>query len=296
MEVKMKKLIALSLIIIILCPILSACNIAANLTHFLYDNEELYTVGDGVINDKIDRVEIDWIRGDIKIEYHSLENIRFTESPDKDVDDDMIMRYRVEGSTLKIKFSASGEWNFNNIKKDLTLYLPSDLSLSELDINTTASVVTLRELNIEDLTMDTVSASVMLDNCNITSEIEIETVSGNIHIDAEAIPSLTIETVSGRMNITADTIEELDIETTSGSVLLDCSEGIEKMDISAVSGEVDLSLPENSAFTVRFDTVSGKLTSTLPFTQDGDAYHVNGGGNGYKIDTVSGDVTITKSK
>ena len=79
MEVKMKKLFAISLIIIILCPILSVCNVAANLTHFLYDNEELYTVGDGVIEDKIDRVEIDWIRGDIKIEYHSLENIRFTE-------------------------------------------------------------------------------------------------------------------------------------------------------------------------------------------------------------------------
>jgi DUF4097 and DUF4098 domain-containing protein YvlB len=290
----MKKFLALCFLIAVISLSLTAC-VVTDPTRFMYDNEELYEVGDGVTDAKIERVEIDWIDGNIKVAYHSLDNIRIAEKSDDKLDDDMVMRYRVVGTTLKIKYCASGSWSFDNIEKDLTLYLPKGLILSELNIDTVSDVVTLTELNILDLTVESTSASVMLDNCMVSNEIELETVSGNLHIAADKINKLKIETVSGRMNISADSIEELEIETTSGNSIIDCN-SIGTMDIDSVSGDVELKLPEDSAFTLRYSSVSGKLTSALDFTKEDKAYHINGGGRGYKISTTSGDVSIAKKK
>ena len=290
----MKKILVLCFTIIIIALSLTAC-VINDPTRFMYDNEELYEIGNGVTDAKIERVEIDWIDGNIKVAYHSLDNIRITEKSDDKLDDDMVMRYRVVGTTLKIKYCASGSWSFDNIEKDLTLYLPKGLVLSELNIDTVSDVVTLTELDIHDLTVESTSASVMLDNCKVSNEIELETVSGNLHVAADKINKLKIETVSGRMNISADSIEELEIETTSGKTILECN-SISTMDIDAVSGSVELKLPEDSAFTLRYSSVSGKLTSALDFTKEDKVYLVNGGGRGYKISTTSGDVSISKKK
>ena len=289
----MKKILAVVIIVLALSIPLTAK--LSDSTQFIYDNEELYEVGNGVTDVKVDRVEIDWIYGDIKVAYHSLDNIRITEKSDTDLSDDMVMRYRIVGTTLKIKYCASGSWSFNDIEKDLTLYLPNGLILDELNIDTKTDVVTLTELNTVDLTVKGGSASVMLDNCNVSNEMTLETVSGNLHVTADKINKLKIETVSGRMNILAESIEDIEIETTSGKTVLDCAY-IGTMSIDSVSGGVELKLPEDSAFTVRYSSVSGKLTSALDYTKEEKAYHINGGGRGYKISTNSGDVSIAKRK
>ena len=130
----MKKILAVVIIVLALSIPLTAK--LSDSTQFIYDNEELYEVGNGITNVKVDRVEIDWIYGDIKVAYHSLDNIRITEKSDTDLSDDMVMRYRIVGTTLKIKYCASGSWSFNDIEKNLTLYLPNGLILSELNIDT----------------------------------------------------------------------------------------------------------------------------------------------------------------
>ena len=289
----MKKILAVVIIVLALSIPLTAK--LSDSTQFIYDNEELYEVGNGITNVKVDRVEIDWIYGDIKVAYHSLDNIRITEKSDTDLSDDMVMRYRIVGTTLKIKYCASGSWSFNDIEKDLTLYLPNGLILDELNIDTKTDVVTLTELNAVNLTVKGGSASVMLDNCNVSNEMTLETVSGNLHVTADKINKLKIETVSGRMNILAESIEDIEIETTSGKTILDCGY-IGTANINSVSGGVELKLPEDSAFTVRYSSVSGKLTSALDYTKEEKAYHINGGGRGYKISTNSGDVSIAKRK
>ena len=73
----MKKILAVVIIVLALSIPLTAK--LSNSTQFIYDNEELYEVGNGITNVKVDRVEIDWIYGDIKVAYHSLDNIRITE-------------------------------------------------------------------------------------------------------------------------------------------------------------------------------------------------------------------------
>ena len=289
----MKKILAVVVIVLALSIPLTAK--LSDSTQFIYDNEELYEVGNGVTNVKVDRVEIDWIFGDIKIAYHSLDNIRITEKSDTDLSDSMVMRYRIVGTTLKIKYCASGSWNLDDVEKDLTLYLPNGLVLEELNIDTKTDVVTLTELNAVNLTVKGGSASVMLDNCNVSNEMTLETVSGNLHITADKINKLKIETVSGRMNILAESIKDIEIETTSGKTVLDCAY-IGTANINSVSGGVELKLPEDSAFTVRYSSISGKLTSALDYTKEDKAYHINGGGRGYKINTNSGDVSIAKRK
>jgi len=292
----MKKIFAFILVVLMLCPLLAGCNMSANITNFLYDNEELYTVGNGNISvGDINKIEIDWINGDVKVVYHGLDTIRIVERSEDELNEDMTLHYYANGDKLKIKFASSGEWNFKDIEKELTVYIPQSLMLAELDIDTVDSVVKLTDLALINLHVDTISASVMLDNCNITQNIEVETVSGSIHIDADRINKLDMETVSGVMNITANDIKGLNIETTSGSAYITANDYLGQSDIDTVSGNITLRLSLYSSFTVRFGSVSGRLNSDFDLRKDGNKYDYNGGGVGYKIDTTSGDVTITRS-
>ena len=293
----MKKLIILILAVLILCPALSACNTSSNVTSFLYDKAELYSVGGANLEvGDINKIKIDWIDGKVNVAYHSLDTVRISEKTETGKEEeDLTVHYLVDGNTLRIKFAASGEWVFKNVKKDLTVYLPVGFDLDQLEIKTKDSVVTLDEIAVTDLYVDTVSGSVMLDNCHVSRDIEIETVSGSIHIDTDNVESLKMETVSGSMNVTASVITVLDVETSSGQVNINASEYIGSIDIDAISSDVTLKLPETASFTLRYITQTGKMSCALPYKKEDGKYLINGGGSGYKISTLSGDVTVTKT-
>ena len=90
-------------------------------------------------------------------------------------------------------------------------------------------------------------------------------------------------------DVRADELERIfdsvDANTASGSVTLTSSSLPREIDADTVSGDVTLTLPKDSAFRYEFDTISGRLKSSLP-----DA--VSGSDATVEIDTTSGGLTL----
>lgn len=77
--------------------------------------------------------------------------------------------------------------------------------------------------------------------------------------------------------------------STSGEVDLALRKCPDKIELTTVSGDVELELPRNAGFTLRYSTASGDLESDFPLT----AGRTYGDGSGsITIDTTSGDLKI----
>ena len=78
-------------------------------TNFFYQNSDKYTVGGASLSHPISAIDIEWISGHVNVKYsNDGENeVVFSESYDKKLDDDLLLHYWLDGTTLRIKFAAS---------------------------------------------------------------------------------------------------------------------------------------------------------------------------------------------
>lgn len=141
------------------------------------DADETYTPGGAEIDaDDIRNIKIEWIDGNVDIEYYDGEKIAFTED-----ESNYPLQYKVDKNELTIceyqKKVASAKK-----EKDLKLMLPMGFMASEIDL-------------------EIVSANVNTTNLNAIA-VDVETASGNVNLDFEAQPlNLELESVSGDINL-----------------------------------------------------------------------------------------------
>lgn len=225
-----------------------------------YENEKLYSTGSAEIQaDGITNISVDWISSDIYVEYYDGETISISEPEQSNPD--YTLRYRVAANELKIKFCKSGLKNVNPHNKSLTLRLPKNLNLTELDIESVSSNVYIEEINAKEINFDTVSGNI--------------TATGSfLDIDTNG--------VSGNSNITTYTVPK-------------------DVDSDTVSGDVILTLPGDiSGFTVHATTVSGNfrksgfdnITSVTDKKGRNGTFTYGNGSTEIDFDSVSGDFEI----
>lgn len=271
----MKKIFLRTAALALCAVLLSGCSIPNlfGVSSFYYEDAEKYTMGGATLNGTIDKVEIEWINGSVLVTTHDDSTVAFEEQSDRKLSTDTTMYYWQEGATLHIKYGRSGRWNPSGLNKDLTLYLPEQLALAEMEI-------------------DVVSAGVILEGVS-ADQMTLETVSGGITADLPgAVAALEIDTVSGSANISAAQVATFVADSVSGAVSLSTTAAPETLKVETVSGGVDLYLPEQAGFTLRFDTVSGKLETALAGKSDGNQIVFGDGSGTYLVDTTSGNLTI----
>ena len=227
-----------------------------------YDNESLYSVGSGEVSaNGITELSIDWISHDIIVEYYDGDTISFSEP--KQNDSDYALRYRVDGSELKIKFCKSGFKASNPKNKELTVRLPKGFILNDLEIDCVSA-----DTNIKGIT---------------AISFDVNTVSGNINAEGN-FTDIDIDGVSADSKIiTHSELRELDSDTVSG----DCS----------VSVPADI-----KGFTIKCETVSGEVytndfkVSSIKQAHGNGTYIYGNGSSEIKINSVSGDFDINAIK
>ena len=273
----MKKAFLIMMILAVCAGLLSGCRISihspTSLSSFYYDNAEKYVVGGSGITDAVERVEICWLSGGVKVAAHKEDIVRFSEEANRMLTNDNSVHYWLDGTTLRIQFCSSGEWDLNGLKKELTVLLPEELMLKELKINCVSAKIEVDSIQAEELNLNTISGAV-------TAEV------------LGAMRELRVSTVSGKASVTAQRIETVEMNSTSGVLLLSAEETPERIDMDTVSGAVTLILPEDTGMTLRFDTVSGKLSSELPGERDGKNSVFGDGTCECSVDTTSGDLRI----
>lgn len=273
MEGNMKKLSVFILIFALCTALLSGCMITfPSFTSFHYDDADKYTPGGASITDTVSRIEVEWVSGEVNVATHSDKDVTFFEESSTLLKDSTSLYYWLEGTTLHIKFCRSGIRSLNNLKKDLTLLIPEELSLREIEVESVSGGISISGIDADEIKAEAVSGGISLDSC-ASGEVNVETVSGNAEISSVEGYSFDIETVSGAVSFSSGSApRELDIET--------------------VSGQIVLYLPEDSDFTMDFDTVSGAFSSELEYKNDGKRYIFGMGMGDYSIDTTSGNVEI----
>lgn len=292
----MNKSASLTLSLTLCALLLSGCGLhirpSLGLSGINYEHPEKYTVGGAAFTDKVEKVEIHWLSGSVTVTGHRGNEIRFSETANRNLTNDLSMHYWLDGSTLRIQFCRSGKWNLNGLEKELTLQLPERL-LESLEVDTVSARVNLEDLKMEDLELDTVSGAVRLRDCQVSDRARVDTTSGFVKAALTgALREWKADTVSGSVELIVPEVKAFDVNTTSGSVSLTAESAPKDLDVDSVSGSVTLCLPADGDFTLDFDTVSGSFSSDLAFKTEGSRRIFGRGTGDYSIDTTSGSVNI----
>lgn len=290
---------------------LTGCSYSGSVT---YENSDKYSVGDTEITDKIENIEIDWPSGGVSVASHLGNTVLLSEKAEDGISDDLRVHWWLEGTTLHVKFAASGAslMLFNTGHKELTLTVPEALSFDNLVIRAASAEIDVGDLTAETLSVSTASGDVSI-SCaantiklnsasgNIqltqkdkTGEVSIDTASGKINANLSHADTANFESASGKIKVTAASVDSLSAKTTSGAVSCELEATSSECKLHAVSGEVTLILPDASDFTANISTTSGDFESDFALKKDGRTY-ICGSGNAYiDIETTSGDIAIQK--
>lgn len=176
----------------------------------------------------INAIDIEWVDGNVNIEYYDDDEIHFEETSSK-----YPMIYKVENNTLHID-----EYSTNKIsslkgfrKKDLTVKLPKDRELVKLNLEIVSSNINANDLNAKVVELDSVSGNTNLSFATQPRDIEIESVSGDINI---ALPS----DISG-YTILKDSVSG-DVNANDFGGTLYYGDGYTQIDVDSVSGNLNI--------------------------------------------------------
>lgn len=279
-----------------------------------YTNSEKYSVGDAEITDKIENIEIDWPSGSVSVVSHSKDSFQVSEKAKDSISEDLRVHWWLEGTTLHVKFAASGaslRW-FNTGHKELTLTVPEALSFDNVVIRAASAEIEAANLAAETLSVSTASGNmdincaantislnsasgdIQLDQKDKAGEVSIDTASGRIDANLSRVDTASFESASGKIQVTAASVNSMSAKSTSGAVSCELEATPSECKLHAVSGEVTLNLPDDSDFTANISTTSGDFKSDFALKKDGSTYICGSGSAHIDIETTSGDVEIRK--
>lgn len=252
----MRKTAVAAVLIAVFC-LLTGCvkvrNSVSTPVSYKYGNSDKYIAGNGSIQtSQVKNLDIDWVSGSVSVIQGSGSEVRFYEEYKGTVDDDFVMRWYLDGTTLKIRYRKAGTLVGDISDKHLTVEVPSNLILSNLDV---------------------------------------DYVSCDVNVQANAV-NYAFDGVSGSLNLKADTPRIVDIDTVSGSLNMEFARCPDKLEIDAVSGNATVIIPSTSGYSASFDSVSGSFKSSIPMTIDGKRYIAGDGKSDFSFNSVSGSVEI----
>ena len=244
-----------------------------------YKNSALYNVGGGTVTDEFHSIKVNWTNGKINIEAYDGEDTVISETEVAEKENKL--RWRVEDGVLKIQQMAAGmRFGLKKTpKKTLTVKIPSNVAEG-----------------LKAVTSDSVSAEVTITGISASDKIEIDTVSGGANLKNIKTEKLDIDTVSGSIKAAGE-FTELESDSVSGDVTVSSATPLKKLDCDSTSGNIRLTIPKNSGFTLKADTVSGDISCGLPTVSESNNRRVCGDGSAdFETDTVSGDLIITSAE
>lgn len=187
----------------------------------------------GIPIDNINNLDIEWVSGDVDIEYYDEDVILIEESP---ASTKSPMIYKIEDNTLHIDEFDSKTVPFSNKKKkNLTVKLPKDFVANRIELEMVSANLTASSLNVNSFDFESVSGNAHASFTAQPSRIDIDTVSGTSQL---VLPSditgysISSESVSGSVNtndfgntlLYGDGATKIDVESVSGNLIVEKNE------------------------------------------------------------------------
>lgn len=229
--------------------------------------------------DAVRKLNIEWAAGTITILADATANgIQITEVSGGSNRYETV--YKQSGNTLTIAFSRESIRTFGftagkSDHKDLTILVPHDWVCQELELDVADANLKLQDLTIREMDFDGASGTCEFEGCNV-EYLDMDTASGDIHFSG--------------------TLGTLDLDAASASFYGKLSSTPNAIEMDSMSGSLELSLPEDTGFTVNMDGMHSQFYSDFQTTARDRSYVYGDGRCKISVDAMSGDVTILKNK
>lgn len=268
-------ILALTLIVVLLGGI--AFHAYGNHQTVIHEESDAPVVHDFTFSPRdIDTLKINWVSGTIHIEATDTDEISVNESASVS---QKPMVLKQSGSTLYVEFceDASGfSMNFgSSTHKDLYITVPRDWDFKKVKLDGASADVEVIQLS--------------------GKEFDIETASGNNTFRDCFLQELELDSASGDLNYSGIIEDKVKMSTASGKANLVLKAPPKAIKIDSVSGDLNLTLPENSGFTLEKSTVSGAFSSEFATVIEDGKTVCGDGACKIEVNGVSSSVTIKKS-
>lgn len=243
----------------------------------------------------ISKIDVEWTSGSVDVKTHSDSRIYFVQKYTGQLDESSKMAFQISGGTLKIKDSNGTvrSWSVFNQSTSLELYIPEDMSLGGLDIETASASQRIDSVSANKIDVESVSGKVDLYSCS-ANELLAESVSGSISSENTSADHLDTSNVSGKTNMSGSFVN-VDCETVSGSINISSQVCPDVFDAETISGSITLTIPDNDGFSLKYDRVSGSVSCDFPTSENHNVKIYGNGSARFDISTVSGGVSIRKA-
>lgn len=268
------RIVIFSFVILLLLGVLLT-GIGVKLFMFDPQSNSEYTAGSvGNISADIRNLDIEWAAGAVEISTADVDTISFSEAVSGKTEE---MHYKVEGDTLKILYGRSDlKLNlFSFANKDLFITVPRNWSASNLKIDAASAKLTITDFNANSAEIETASGETVFKNCNI-GHLEVDTASGDVNYYG--------------------TLTELDCDGASADITAVLTNTPLSISLDSASGDLDLTLPSDSGFTARMDSMSGEFESEFETSYNGKYYRYGDGACEIEAECASGDIRIHKGQ
>ncbi len=225
---------------------------------------------------EVREISVEWAAGEITIKAAAVSDICFYETEDSKHP----MVWKVKDGKLDIDYSEDiqvGILHFGNLSfadKDLTILVPQDWSCDELELDTASTALRLSDLTVRKVDVDSASGVCRFQNCHIT-DLDIDTASGDVFLEG--------------------TLNTLDFDAASAKFTGVLYNTPSRIVVDSMSGDLDLTLPEDTGFTVKMDGMSNGFTSDFPTTARNGSHVCGDGRCVIEVDGMSSDVVIRKN-
>lgn len=222
----------------------------------------------------ITALDLSWMKGEVTVKPWLGEVIRLHETA---VEEPHALQYGVENHTLYIQACIPGNGT-DMPYKALTVWIPVQLAGA-----------------LEGLQAQTISASLTVQELSAT-HLDLQSVSGPVELYGVEAEEANFYSVSG--DLTWDgVIQAVTMQTTSGTIQAMPGQAPEEMRLTSVSGDVELYLPRELKFSLRYHTTSGQMGGNYPLyrAEGGEMFYIGSSEVEYTVDTVSGDLTVNQS-
>ena len=128
----------------------------------------------------------------------------------------------------------------DKMRKIVYLYIPSNTIFNDVDIDIKSGLIEIDNLNTKEFEIDNMSASIKINNLNVSSNFDIDNTSGTIDIENSNINNIDTNIKSGIININSLLTGNNHIELKSGTVNLNLKGDDYRFKTTKISGIISI--------------------------------------------------------
>lgn len=238
-------------------------------------NISTWPVENGAASVSVEKININWISGNVKIIGADVSEVSFSESADGGINADDALQYRVENGELIIDYCKDG------------FYFGIGDYIPEKELVLTVPV------QFGSIAVDSVSSDIEISGVELSRSLKVNSTSGELTVQNVSTESLECDSISGKIYFEG-TCHGFEADTTSGNIEAVFTSLPKEFEADTVSGSVYLTMPAGASFELEFDTVSGRMDSDFELRVHDDEYIAGSGGAEINVSTTSGDCIIRK--